>query len=189
MFSGFNNVFGSAARGSLTAARVLTGQYNPSNGIGLANTSLALFGNNLFALGESDLPYKMRVTENGDIETVGRFDFDGKLVMSMTAHPKVDADTGEAFGFRYGPVPPFLTYFWFDKEGRKQPDVPIFSMMRPSFVHDFAITKKHAVFADIQIGINPLEMIAGGSPVGSDPAKVSRLGILPRYAVDESQIR
>ncbi|XP_016201356.1 probable carotenoid cleavage dioxygenase 4, chloroplastic [Arachis ipaensis] len=189
VFSGFNTLMGSAARGSLTAARVLSGQYNPVNGIGLANTSLALFGNHLFALGESDLPYKVRVTETGDIETVGRFDFEGKLAMSMTAHPKIDSETGETFAFRYSPIPPFLTYFWFDKEGRKQADVPVFSMTRPAFLHDFAVTKKYALFADIQIGMNPLDMISGGSPVGSDPSKVSRVGILPRYAVDESQIR
>ncbi|MED6143513.1 putative carotenoid cleavage dioxygenase 4, chloroplastic, partial [Stylosanthes scabra] len=189
VFSGFNTLIGSAARGSLTAARVLSGQYNPVNGIGLANTSLALFGNHLFALGESDLPYKVKVTESGDIETVCRFDFGGKLAMSMTAHPKIDGETGETFAFRYSPIPPFLTYFWFDKEGRKQADVPVFSMMRPAFLHDFALTKKYAMFADIQLGMNPLDMIAGGSPVGSDPTKVSRLGILPRYAVDESQIR
>lgn len=189
VFSGFNSLVASAARGSVTAARVITGQYNPTNGIGLANTSLALFGNNLFALGESDLPYKVRVTSNGDVETLSRHDFDGKLVMSMTAHPKVDPETGEAFAFRYGPVPPFLTYFYFDSDGRKNPDVPIFSMTRPSFLHDFAITKKYAIFADIQIGMNPLEMIAGGSPIGSDPAKVSRVGILPRYATNESKIK
>ncbi|MQL41485.1 hypothetical protein EI012_26620, partial [Escherichia coli] len=71
----------------------------------------------------------------------------------------------------------------------KHPDVPIFSMTRPSFLHDFAITKNYAIFADIQIGMKPLDMIAGGSPIGSDPAKVSRLGILPRYATDESKIK
>lgn len=90
VFSGFNGVTASVARGALTAARVLTGQYNPVNGIGLANTSLALFSNRLFALGESDLPYAVRLTESGDIETIGRYDFDGKLAMSMTAHPKTD---------------------------------------------------------------------------------------------------
>ncbi|KAI9083937.1 hypothetical protein K1719_034195 [Acacia pycnantha] len=189
VFSGFNGLIASAARGSLSAARVLTGQYNPVNGIGLANTSLALFGNRLFALGESDLPYEIRVTPNGDIETRGRYDFDGKLFMSMTAHPKIDPDSGEAFAFRYGPVPPFLTYFRFDSNGVKQPDVPVFSMTRPSFLHDFAITKNYAIFADIQIGMNPLDMLAGGSPVGSDPSKVSRIGVIPRYAKDESQIK
>lgn len=189
VFSGFGGLIPSAARGALTAARIVSGQYSIANGIGLANTSLAFFADRLFALGESDFPYQVRITPSGDIQTVGRHDFDGKLFMSMTAHPKIDADTGEAFAFRYGPIPPFLTYFYFDKNGKKQPDVPIFSMARPSFLHDFAITKKYAIFADIQIGMNPMEMIAGGSPVGSDPSKVSRLGILPRYAKDESEIR
>ncbi|CAJ2646831.1 unnamed protein product [Trifolium pratense] len=189
VFSGFNSLIASAARGSVTAARVITGQYNLSNGIGLANTSLALFGNRLFALGESDLPYEIKLTENGDIETVGRYDFDGKLSMSMTAHPKIDGETGETFAFRYGPIPPFLTYFRFDSNGVKHNDVPVFSMTRPSFLHDFAITKKYAVFADIQLGMNPLEMISGGPPVGSDPSKIPRIGILPRYANDESKIK
>ncbi|KAL3738496.1 hypothetical protein ACJRO7_019946 [Eucalyptus globulus] len=190
VFSGFNGLAASAARGALSAARMAAGQFNPANGIGLANTSLAFFGNRLYALGESDLPYAVRVTPDGDVETVGREDFDGNLFMSMTAHPKIDPETGEAFAFRYGPVPPFLTYFHFDKDGKKQPDVPIFSMVRPSFLHDFAITKKHAIFSDIQIGMNPMDMIfGGGSPIGTDPGKVPRLGIIPRYAKDESEMR
>ncbi|KAJ4710352.1 Carotenoid cleavage dioxygenase [Melia azedarach] len=190
VFSGFNGLTASAARGALSAARFVAGQFNPLNGIGLANTSLAFFGNRLYALGESDLPYSVCLTPNGDIETVGRHDFDGKLFMSMTAHPKTDSDTGETFAFRYGPMPPFLTYFRFDANGTKQPDVPIFSMNRPSFLHDFAITKKYAIFADIQIGMNPMNMIfGGGSVVGADPAKVPRLGIIPRYAKDESEMK
>lgn len=190
VFSGFNGLLGSAARGTLAAARFVAGQFNPSNGIGLANTSLAFFGGRLYALGESDLPYEVKVTPNGDIQTVGRNDFKGELFMSMTAHPKVDPDTGEAFAFRYGPIPPFLTYFRFDSKGNKQADVPIFSMLRPSFLHDFAITKKYAVFPDIQIGMDPAEMIMrGGSPVGLDPTKISRIGVIPRYASDERDMR
>ncbi|KAM3397354.1 hypothetical protein P3S68_000866 [Capsicum galapagoense] len=57
VFSGFNRLIASAARGAITIARVIAGQFNPSKGIGLANTSLALLGGRLFALGESDLPY------------------------------------------------------------------------------------------------------------------------------------
>lgn len=189
VFSGFNGLVPSAARGAVTAARVFTGQYNPVNGVGLANTSLAFFGNKLYALGESDLPYIINLTYNGDVETAGRHDFDGKLWMSMTAHPKIDPETGETFAFRYGPAPPFLTYFRFDANGVKKPDVPIFSMASPSFIHDFAITKKYAIFADIQLGMNPIGMINGGSPMGSDSSKVPRLGVLPRYATDESEIK
>lgn len=190
VFSGFNGLTAAATRGALSAVRILTGEFNPANGIGLANTSLAFLGDRLYALGESDLPYSIRLTSNGDIETLGRVDFDGKLFLSMTAHPKVDTDTGEAFAFRYGPVPPYLTYFYFDKDGNKQPDVPIFTLTSPAFLHDFAITKKYAIFADIQITMNPMEMIfGGGSPVGAVASKVPRIGVIPRYAKDESEMR
>lgn len=190
VFSGFNGLIAATTRGAITAARVLAGQYNPNNGIGLANTSLAFFGNRLYALGESDLPYAVKISSDGNILTVGRHNFDGKLVMSMTAHPKIDPKTGEAFAFRYGPMPPFLTYFRFDANGNKLPDVPIFSMTSPSLLHDFAITNKHAIFTEIQLGMNMMDMIfAGGSPVGADAGKVPRIGIIPRYGKDEAEMR
>ncbi|PWA67637.1 Carotenoid oxygenase [Artemisia annua] len=181
VFSGFNGMTASAARMAVAAGRFLAGQFDPTKGIGLANTSLAYFGNKLYALGESDLPYAVKLAPNGDIVTTGRHDFDGKLFMSMTAHPKIDPETKEAFAFRYGPMPPFLTFFRFDQNGEKQPDVPIFSMTSPSFLHDFAITKNYAIFPEIQIGMSPMEMIGGGSPVSADSGKIPRLGVIPRY--------
>ncbi|KAK8537818.1 hypothetical protein V6N12_043964 [Hibiscus sabdariffa] len=122
-FSSFSSLPACIARGALCAARIIMGHYDPAKGIGNANTSLALFGNRLFALGESDLPYAIRLMPDGDIETLGRHDFDGTLLANMTAHPKVDPDSGEAFAFRYGPMRPFLTYFYFDANGNKHPDV------------------------------------------------------------------
>nr|AXQ00539.1 ccd4 [Lycoris longituba] len=190
VFSGFHGV-GGIARGAVSAVRVLTGQMNPAEGVGLANTSLMYFANRLYALGESDLPYSIKVDQaTGDIATIGRCDFDGKLVMGMTAHPKIDPVTGEMFAFRYGPVPPYVTYFRFDREGNKGPDVPIFSVTQPSFLHDFGVTENYAIFNDIQIVMQPMEMVfGGGSPVGSDRRKVPRVGLLPRYAVSESEMR
>ncbi|KAF9624284.1 hypothetical protein IFM89_009192 [Coptis chinensis] len=194
VFSGFNGLPAMAARGALSAARVLSGQFNLTNGIGLANTSLAFIGDKLFALGESDLPYQIRVTSDGDIVTIRRHNFGGEVssMSSMTAHPKIDAQTGETFAFRYSPMPPFLTYFRIDENGSKQPDVPIYTLTSPAFIHDFAITKKHAIFADIQIGMttNPLELLGGsGSVVGADKKKVPRIGVIPRYASDESEMK
>ncbi|KAH9321152.1 hypothetical protein KI387_015791 [Taxus chinensis] len=189
VFSGFYS-FAGLARGALVAARVALGLFDPSNGGGLANTSLVHFDNKLMALGESDLPYVVRVTNEGDVETLGRYDFDGKLFMGMTAHPKIDPETGELFAFRYGPVPPFLNYFRVAPSGEKEPDVGILSMLQPSFIHDFAITKKYAIFPDTQIVMKPLDMLVGeGSPIGSDKGKVPRLGILPRYATNESGMK
>ncbi|KAL0297444.1 UNVERIFIED_CONTAM: putative carotenoid cleavage dioxygenase 4, chloroplastic [Sesamum radiatum] len=51
-------------------------QFNPiRHGFGVANTSLALFAGHLFALCESDIPYEIKVTPDGDIVTIGRHDF------------------------------------------------------------------------------------------------------------------
>ncbi|KAK1305619.1 hypothetical protein QJS10_CPA10g01246 [Acorus calamus] len=189
-FSGIRGVAG-IARAAVSITRALTGQVDPRNGFGLANTSLAFFGGRLFALGESDLPYAIHLSpDDGDITTIGRCDFDKTLSFGMTAHPKTDPDTGETFAFRYTFVRPFLTYFMFDADGTKLPDVPITSLTRPLFLHDFAITKKYALFFDIQMGVRPMNMILkGGHPIGSDPAKVTRIGVLPRYATDDSQMR
>lgn len=188
-FSGFYSLGAGLARGVLFIARVALGLFNPYNGAGLANTSLLYFNRRLMALEESDLPYAMNVTESGDMVTVGRYDFDGKLFMAMTAHPKIDPQTRELFAFRCSFIPPFLNYFRVSPAGEKEPDVGILSMLQPSFIHDFAITKLYAIFPDTQIVVDPMNMIVGGSPMGCDPGKVPRLGVLPRYATDEAAMK
>ncbi|KAK4428932.1 putative carotenoid cleavage dioxygenase 4, chloroplastic [Sesamum alatum] len=187
-FASFNGLMASSARVGLTVARVLTGQYNPIvNGSGTANTSVALIAGKLYALGEGDLPYEIQVTSDGDIITIGRHDFQSsEPFMSMTAHPKIDPDTGETFAFRFHVIPPFLTFFRVGSDGRKGPDVPIFSMKSTALMHDFVVTKKYAIFNDVQMVISPLEILRGRPPMKVDSAKVPRLGIIDRYANDES---
>ncbi|KAI3736395.1 hypothetical protein L6452_15934 [Arctium lappa] len=177
------------ARAALFVARVVSGEYDIGKGIGVCNTNLAFFGGRLYASCESDLPYEIRVAEDGDVITLGSHDFEGKLSMNMTAHPKIDPETKEAFAFRYWSTRPFLTYFRFDANGNKQPDVPIFSMKQPSLTHDLAITQKYAIICDIQLGADPMNMIRGGNLVSVDPTKVPRIGVLPRYANDESEMK
>ncbi|CAA6674681.1 unnamed protein product [Spirodela intermedia] len=156
----------------------VNGLMDLSAAIGLANIGLGYFGGRLFALGEADLPYAIHLSPSGDVITIGRWDF-GK-----------DPITGEVFAFRCCPVPPFVTYFRFDAEGKKQPDVPIFSVRHPSYLHDFAITEKYAIFCDMQIVMQTLQIVLGsGFPFGTDARKVPRVGILPRYAASDSDIR
>ncbi|CAA6674674.1 unnamed protein product [Spirodela intermedia] len=55
----------------------------------------------------------------------------------------------------------------------KQPDVPIFSVRHPSYLHDFAITEKYAIFCDMQIVMETLQMVLGsGFPFGTDARKL-----------------
>ncbi|KAK4401033.1 putative carotenoid cleavage dioxygenase 4, chloroplastic [Sesamum angolense] len=192
VFSSFNGFGASIARSFLTLSKMVTGQFNPiRHGFGVANTSLALFAGHLFALCESDIPYAIKVTPDGDIVTIGRHDFQRssrEWFFRMTAHPKIDRETGEAFAYRCHPLWPFLTFFRFDAEGRKHKDVPIYSADGPTVTHDFAVTKSYAIFPDVQIVMNLLWILRGRSPVGIDSAKVPRLGVIPRYAEDETKM-
>ncbi|KAL2236187.1 UNVERIFIED_CONTAM: putative carotenoid cleavage dioxygenase 4, chloroplastic [Sesamum indicum] len=193
VFSSFNGFGASIARSFLTLAKMLTGQFDPiRHGFGVANTSLALFAGHLFALCESDIPYAIKVTPDGDIVTIGRHDFQrssSEWFFRMTAHPKIDRETGEAFAYRFHPLWPFLTFFRFDSEGKKHKDVPMYSADGPTLTHDFAVTKSYAIFPDVQIVMNLLWILRGRSPVGVDPCKVPRLGIIPRYAEDDSEMQ
>ncbi|GAB2224192.1 hypothetical protein Droror1_Dr00004942 [Drosera rotundifolia] len=189
-FAAFNGVAASFARGAVYLSRMAALHYDRSKGMGVANTSIAIIGGKLYALCESDLPYEIRITSDGDIETMGRHNFSGKLAGSMTAHPKIDPDTGEVFAFRNRICPQRLSYFRIDPNGNKHHDVPILSLDRPSFLHDFAITTKYAILPNIQVGMDLSGFFTKRGPgAASDSKRVSRIAVIPRYAENNKELR
>jgi carotenoid cleavage dioxygenase-like enzyme len=157
--------------------RELTGDAGPVKNP--ANTHIIRHAGRFLALWEGGLP-----TEVTDaLETVGEYDFDGRLEGSMTAHPRLDPRTGEMFFFAYSLFAPFLRYHVVDADGVLVHSVAI-DLPAPVMMHDFVITEHHAVFLDSPIVFN-MENLGNGPMVGWRPENGTRIGVMPRMGSPE----
>ena len=144
----------------------------------VANTHVVNHAGKTLALVESSLPYEI----TNDLETVGAYDFGGKLVDSMTAHPKICPTTGELHFFGYGNIfPPHVTYHRADANGELTINRPL-DVKALTMMHDFALTAEHVIFMDLPIVFNLDVALKGDGdmPYRWDDEYGARLGVLRR---------
>ncbi|MEU8973424.1 carotenoid oxygenase family protein [Streptomyces monashensis] len=138
-----------------------------------ANTHVIRHAGTVLALCEAGLPY--RVTPS--LETVGPYDFGGRLTTAMTAHPKEDPVTGELHLFGTGFTPPYLTYHRVGPEGQLT-DSRAIDVPGPTMMHDFAITEHHVVWLDLPVVLDPAKAGRGGMPYRWDDGHGARIGVM-----------
>lgn len=145
-----------------------------------ANTHVVPHAGKILALEEGHFPYEV----GPELETVRCQDYGGRLKSAFTAHPKVCPETNELHFFGYSPVAPFLTYNVLDAQGdlahSAEIEVPGGTMM-----HDFILTRTHAIFMDLPVVFNIEKAMAGGVPIYWDESYGARIGVLPRFGASQ----
>ncbi len=118
-------------------------------GVGLespANISVYPAGEALLAFGEQGLPWRL---DPATLETLGEHDFGRRLnpLSPFSAHPKRDPESGELynFGISFSPRRPRLHLYRFSPAGELL-DRWRLALERPLSVHDFALSRRFAVF-------------------------------------------
>jgi carotenoid cleavage dioxygenase-like enzyme len=184
-------------KAEVAAGRALFGRYrNPytdeSSVAGVdrtvANTTPVWHAGKLLMTKEDGRPYRVDPTT---LETVGRYDFGGKLKSeTVTAHVRIDPETREMFFYGYeadGLASTKVAYCIADSDGnltREQWfDVPYCAMM-----HDFTITENYALFPVYPTTADLDRLKAGGEHWAHHMDLDSWVGVMPRYG-DVSEMR
>jgi carotenoid cleavage dioxygenase-like enzyme len=149
---------------------------------GPANTHIVRHADRTLALVESSYPYEVTCKPGHELETVGVYDFGGRLRTPMTAHPKICPTTGELHFFGYGGLtPPYLTYHRADAAGELTVSRPV-EVAAHTMMHDFHLTAGHVVFMDLPVVFDKAQALSGapGMPYHWTPESGARLGVLRR---------
>ena len=152
---------------------------------GVGNTNIVWHGGQLLALEEGHAPFEM---DPLTLESRGyREEYRGKV----TAHPKMDPETGEMVWFAYAvgeqPFSDIVSYGVTDAAGRvtRRDD---FQAPYSSMVHDFLVTRGHVLFPILPLTGSLQRAMTGGPAFAWEPDKGSHVGVMARGA-DVSTMR
>lgn len=149
------------------------------------NTNIVRHGDRLLALVENGVPLQL---DARSLDPIGPFDCGGRMLgYATSAHPKIDAQTGQMMIHGYQPWEPYLQYYVIEPDGRcsvaEVVDAPYATMM-----HDAAITENHVVFPLCPVVLNGDTLIGGGTLAQAsrwEPDRGLKFGIRSRGAGGE----
>jgi carotenoid cleavage dioxygenase len=146
---------------------------------GVANTNIVWHAGQLMALEEGHMPTLM---DPVTLETTGYADAYGG---NVTAHPKLDPETGEMVWFAYMAGEGFfndeVAYGVTDASG-KVTRRDVFKAPYCSMVHDFLVTRNHALFPILPLTGDLTRVMNGGPAFAWEPEKGAFIGVMARNA-------
>ncbi|KAG2431975.1 hypothetical protein HYH02_013191 [Chlamydomonas schloesseri] len=170
-------------------------------GTGTANTALAFHAGQLLALHDDDLPYAVRVADDGGIETTGRVEYraassssGGKCAAlslpNLVSHPKIDPVNGDLlFVSNQFQVKPWTQAGIIDKHGQLTKLWPL-DIEYPVVMHDMAATQKYIIVLHLPLCVDPKRMLQeDASPVSLRRDLPNRIGLVRRDALSQLQQR
>lgn len=158
-----------------------------------ANTNVVWHAGRLLALWEAGPPYEL---DPRTLETIGQWDDGGAFRRErfgtiapdvMTAHPKLDPDTGEWLAFGYSPLKPWLVYHELGADGHLKRSDEIEAPF-PSMMHDFVTTSDHVLFGHHPAVFDFEAMTRTGSLLSWQPDRGSRIAVMPRRGADRTMV-
>ena len=123
-----------------------------------------------------------------DLSTRGPLALDPRLNgLPISAHSKVDEQTGEFLFFAYGKEPPYMHHGVLARDGQLKTfiDVPL---PGPRLPHDMAVTKHFTVLHDLPLFHDADALDAGRHKLAFHPELPARFGVVPRHG-STAQIR
>ncbi|HEY8508933.1 MAG TPA: carotenoid oxygenase family protein, partial [Steroidobacteraceae bacterium] len=149
-------------------------------GRGAANTTPIYHAGRLLAAKEDSLPWQVDLNT---LATIGEWNYNGKLrSQTMTAHPRLDPETGEMHFFGYeasGLASRDVAYCVANRDGELVRE-DWFQVPYCALMHDFVVTREHVIFPGFPIVADLERIKAGGHHWAWDPGKPSFVGIMPR---------
>jgi len=146
---------------------------------GVANTNIIWHGGKLLAIEESHPPFEL---DPITLETIGPWKFGDKLVGPMTAHPKIDPETGEMIFFAYnvdGMLSNKMSYHVANIQGQLI-DSQFFDAPYACMAHDFMVTKNFVLFPIMPLTAS-LDRAKSDRPTFAwEPKKGNHIGIMRR---------
>ncbi|MEO8925787.1 MAG: carotenoid oxygenase family protein [Caulobacteraceae bacterium] len=146
---------------------------------GVANTNILWHAGRLMALEEGHKPFEI------DPRTLESRGYADEYRGRVTAHPKIDPETGEMtwFGYSTGEAPlnSTVSYGVTDAGGtvtrRDDFEAPYSSM-----IHDFMVTKGHVLFPILPLTGSLQRAMTGGPAYAWEPEKGAFVGVMARDA-------